>query len=288
MAESRDSRRAEGAATLDTVVETVRRILRADTAEHRQLLRVRAHHHVAGDERLPQRLEPGGLDVVNPVRGEFAERAAAFDREEDEPIFEVRGLAGDLPGASSRSTAPRACATSPSRACARAAKASASSPSASASTTASPPRSGSSWKGSPTWPRSRSTTRACSTRSARPSASGSRPSTPSPTASSSTTTGCASCAATWPRPRRWACHPSDVVGMSCAEAFARLFGERAAAYHMRPGTPRTISSFELQAEDGRRYLVAVAPLSSLESEAGVRVQPTTLNSPGSRLLLRGA
>ncbi|HEX8337834.1 MAG TPA: ATP-binding protein, partial [Pyrinomonadaceae bacterium] len=59
-------------------------------------------------------------------------------------------------------------------------------------------------------------------------------------------------------------HPSHVAGMSCAEAFARLFGERAAAYHMRPGTPRTTSSFELQAEDGRRYLVAVAPLSSLE------------------------
>jgi two-component system NtrC family sensor kinase len=34
---------------------------------------------------------------------------------------------------------------------------------------------------------------------------------------------------------------------------------------MRPGTPRTTSSFELQAEDGRRYLVAVAPLSSLDS-----------------------
>ena len=60
-------------------------------------------------------------------------------------------------------------------------------------------------------------------------------------------------------------HPSDVAGMSCAEAFARLFGERAAAYHMRPGTARTTSSFELQAEDGRRYLVSVAPVSSLES-----------------------
>jgi two-component system NtrC family sensor kinase len=60
-------------------------------------------------------------------------------------------------------------------------------------------------------------------------------------------------------------HPSDVAGMSCAEAFARIFGERAAAYHMRPGTSRTTSSFELQAEDGRRYLVSVAPVSSLES-----------------------
>lgn len=60
-------------------------------------------------------------------------------------------------------------------------------------------------------------------------------------------------------------HPSEVAGMSCTEAFARLFGERAAAYHMRPGTARTTNSFELQAEDGRRYLVSVAPLSSLES-----------------------
>src|SRR5437764_6989690 len=60
-------------------------------------------------------------------------------------------------------------------------------------------------------------------------------------------------------------HPSEVAGMSCAEAFAHLFGERAAAHHMRPGTARTTSSFELQAEDGRRYLVSVAPVSSLES-----------------------
>ena len=58
-------------------------------------------------------------------------------------------------------------------------------------------------------------------------------------------------------------HPSDVAGMSCAEAFARIFGERAAAYHMRPGTSRTTSSFELQAEDGRRYLVSVAPVTKL-------------------------
>jgi PAS domain S-box-containing protein len=60
-------------------------------------------------------------------------------------------------------------------------------------------------------------------------------------------------------------HPSDVAGMSCAEAFARIFGERAAAYHMTPGTSRTTSSFELQAEDGRRYLVSVAPVSSLDA-----------------------
>jgi two-component system NtrC family sensor kinase len=63
--------------------------------------------------------------------------------------------------------------------------------------------------------------------------------------------------------------PSEVVGMSCAEAFARLFGERAAAYHMKQGTgARIASAFELQAEDGRRYLVTVSPLTSLESGVG--------------------
>ena len=53
--------------------------------------------------------------------------------------------------------------------------------------------------------------------------------------------------------------PAEAIRMSCADAFARLFGERAAAYHMRQGRG-TASSFELQAENGRRYLVAVAPL----------------------------
>jgi nitrogen fixation/metabolism regulation signal transduction histidine kinase len=62
-------------------------------------------------------------------------------------------------------------------------------------------------------------------------------------------------------------HPSEVAGLSCSEVFARLFGERAAAYHMKAGTARTTNSFELQAEDGRRYLVAVAPLTN--PDAGV-------------------
>ncbi|MDX6695770.1 MAG: two-component system, NtrC family, sensor kinase [Blastocatellia bacterium] len=57
--------------------------------------------------------------------------------------------------------------------------------------------------------------------------------------------------------------PAQVVGLSCADAFARLFGERAAAYHMGQGIG-VASSFELQAEDGRRYLVSVAPITSLE------------------------
>ncbi|HWT01270.1 MAG TPA: GAF domain-containing protein [Pyrinomonadaceae bacterium] len=61
--------------------------------------------------------------------------------------------------------------------------------------------------------------------------------------------------------------PAEAIGLTCADAFARLFGERAAAYHM--GESRgTASSFELQAEDGRRYLVAVAPLDENESQGG--------------------
>jgi two-component system NtrC family sensor kinase len=58
--------------------------------------------------------------------------------------------------------------------------------------------------------------------------------------------------------------PQKVIGLSCADAFARLFGERAAAYHMGQGLGAA-SSFELQAEDGRRYLVSVAPVTSAES-----------------------
>ncbi|HEY0098138.1 MAG TPA: ATP-binding protein [Pyrinomonadaceae bacterium] len=67
--------------------------------------------------------------------------------------------------------------------------------------------------------------------------------------------------------------PADAIGLSCANAFARLFGERAAAFHMSPGTTGGIgaSSFEIQAEDGRRYLVAVAPLDGVAGGDGSSV-----------------
>ncbi len=61
--------------------------------------------------------------------------------------------------------------------------------------------------------------------------------------------------------------PSAAIGMSCTTAFARLFGERAAAYHMSQRAARA-TSFEIQAEDRRRYLVAVAPLETIEGTAG--------------------
>jgi PAS domain S-box-containing protein len=64
-------------------------------------------------------------------------------------------------------------------------------------------------------------------------------------------------------------HPADAIGISCADAFASLFGERAAAYHMGPdGAGAAATSFELQAEDGRRYLVSVAPLDEFGAQHG--------------------
>jgi PAS domain S-box-containing protein len=64
-------------------------------------------------------------------------------------------------------------------------------------------------------------------------------------------------------------HPAEAIGISCADAFASLFGERAAAYHMGPdGAGAAATSFELQAEDGRRYLVSVAPLDEFGAQHG--------------------
>ncbi|MCA1566642.1 MAG: PAS domain-containing protein [Acidobacteria bacterium] len=65
--------------------------------------------------------------------------------------------------------------------------------------------------------------------------------------------------------------PAEAIGLACAEAFARLFGERAAAFHMNTRTQGAASSFEIQAEDSRRYLVAVAPLDGTEGGRGSSV-----------------
>lgn len=67
--------------------------------------------------------------------------------------------------------------------------------------------------------------------------------------------------------------PAEAIGLTCAAAFARLFGERAAAFHMTPRSAAAggASSFEIQAEDGRRYLVAVAPLDGVEGGHGSSV-----------------
>ncbi len=270
MTESTDSKRpgaarAEGAATLDTVVETVRRILRADTAsiasfsESEQTLT-----WLATSGFLNVRVEG---EIVNPVRGEFAERVTAFDQESewDEPIIEVHGLAGDLPESefplhSAEGVRDLALARLRAR--------------------------GESLGVLAVGYREHH--RFTAEERQQLEGLGDMAALALDNARLLDTLGAAK--RVWEqtfdaipdgvivhddRMRVVRCnmaaaeamtlHPSQVVGMSCAEAFSRLFGERAAAYHMRPGTPRTSSSFELQAEDGRRYLVAVAPLSSLAS-----------------------
>jgi two-component system NtrC family sensor kinase len=59
--------------------------------------------------------------------------------------------------------------------------------------------------------------------------------------------------------------PAEVIGLSCGDAFARLFGDRAAAFYMAESRG-TASSFELQAENGKRYLVSIAPMEQSEGE----------------------
>src|SRR5579885_3408486 len=86
-AERRDAR----APTLAATVETVRRILRADTTSIATF---------STTDRTVKWLATSGFknvgsgEIVNPLRGEFAERIADM---EDETIIEVRGVAGDLP-----------------------------------------------------------------------------------------------------------------------------------------------------------------------------------------------
>lgn len=53
--------------------------------------------------------------------------------------------------------------------------------------------------------------------------------------------------------------PLEAVGLSEKDSLMRLFGKRAAAYHLTKRAGEA-SSFELQGEDGSRYLVSLAPL----------------------------
>ena len=252
---------AESAATLSTVVETVRRILRADTASIASFSveeRTVTWLATSGFESV----ETAGRPVVNPLRGEFAERAATMD---EETIIEVRGLAGDLPMSEfplHSAEGVRDLALARLRA-----------------------------RGETLGVLAighREHHRFTAEERQQLEGLAEMAALALDNARLLDTLGAAK--RVWEqtfdsipdgiivhddRMRVVRCnmaaadgiglHPSDVAGMSCAEAFARLFGERAAAYHMRPGTARTISSFELQAEDGRRYLVSVAPVSSLES-----------------------
>ncbi len=75
--------------------------------------------------------------------------------------------------------------------------------------------------------------------------------------------------------------PAEVIGMSSAEAFSKLFGKRASAFHMKqvlnekPSTAMTAeataSSFDLRAEDGRRYLVQISQIEGIGDKSGWNV-----------------
>jgi two-component system, NtrC family, sensor kinase len=67
--------------------------------------------------------------------------------------------------------------------------------------------------------------------------------------------------------------PAEVVGLSFNDAFARLFGKRAAAYYLAESRQPT-SAFEVQAEDERRYLVSIFPVTQT---SGSQVSVVTWN-----------
>jgi PAS domain S-box-containing protein len=246
-------------ATLDTVVETVRRILRADTASI-------ASFSVA--ERTItwlamsgfQNVQTGSGAVVNPLRGEFAERAAAAD--EDETIIEVRGLAGDLPASefplhSAEGVRDLALVRLRARGESLGVLAIGYREHHRFSAEERQRLEGLAEMAALALDNARLLYTLGAAKRVWEQTFDSMPDGIIVHDDRMTVVRCNMAAA-----ETMGLHPAEVAGMSCADAFARLFGERAAAYHMRPGTPRTTSSFELQAEDGRRYLVSVAPLTN--------------------------
>ena len=60
--------------------------------------------------------------------------------------------------------------------------------------------------------------------------------------------------------------PAEVIGLSFSEAFALLFGKRAAAYYLTESRGAT-SVFEVESECGRRYLVSIFPLQHAEGDS---------------------
>lgn len=254
-----DDVRAGGGATLGTVVETVRRILRADTTSI-------ASFSVA-DRTITwlamsgfQSIQFDGAAVVNPLRGEFAERAAAVG--EDETIIEVRGLAGDLPVSefplhSAEGVRDLALVRLRARGESLGVLVVGYREHHRFSAEERQRLEGLAEMAAHALDNARLLDTLSAAKRVWEQTFDSIPDGIIVHDDRMRVVRCNMSAAD-----SMGLHPSAVAGMSCADAFAQLFGERAAAYHMRPGTARTTSSFELQAEDGRRYLVSVAPLTN--------------------------
>lgn len=60
--------------------------------------------------------------------------------------------------------------------------------------------------------------------------------------------------------------PAQVIGLSFIDAFAILFGKRAAAYHLSERRDAS-SAFEVQTESGRRYLVSIFPIKQPDGDS---------------------
>jgi two-component system NtrC family sensor kinase len=249
---------ADGAATLSTVVATVRRILRSDTASI-------ARFSLA--DRTVTWLATSGFqnaasgETVNPLRGEFAERIAAF---EDENFIEVRGVAGDLPASEfplHSAEGLRDLALVRLRARGESLGVLAVGYRDHHRFTAEERQQfeGLAEMAALALDNARLLDTLGAAKRVWEQTFDAIPDGIIVHDDRMTVVRCNMAAA-----EAIGLHPSEVAGMSCTEAFARLFGERAAAYHMRPGAGGgATSSFELQAEDGRRYLVSVAPVSGL-------------------------
>ena len=60
--------------------------------------------------------------------------------------------------------------------------------------------------------------------------------------------------------------PAAVIGLSFSDAFARLFGKRAAAFYLAEGRDAR-SVFEVQTECGRRYLTSIFPIQKPDGDS---------------------
>ena len=262
MSESRDRLETDGAATLSTVVATVRRILRSDTASIARF---------SVEDKTVTWLATSGFhsaaasgETTNPLRGEFAERIAAF---EDENFIEVRGVAGDLPASefplhSAEGLRDLAFVRLRARGESLGVLAVGYRDHHRFTAEERQQREGLAEMAALALDNARLLDTLGAAKRVWEQTFDAIPDGIIVHDNRMRVVRCNMAAA-----EALGLHPSEVAGMSCAEAFARLFGERAAAYHMRPGTARTTNSFELQAEDGRRYLVSVAPVSGLDAGA---------------------
>lgn len=60
--------------------------------------------------------------------------------------------------------------------------------------------------------------------------------------------------------------PSEIIGLSFSDVFTRLFGRRAAAYHLMESRDAS-SAFEVETEYGRRFLVSIFPIQQPDGDS---------------------